>query len=66
MSSEATEMQIERYRKMTCEERITIGLEMTHRWLEGLKEQIRREHPNADDIEFKRLLRRRIEMAKET
>ena len=61
----ATEIQIERYRQMTGEERVTIGFEMTRRWLEELKEEIQRVHRDVGQEELKKLMRLRIEMTKE-
>ena len=65
MSPEAaTQMQIERYRQMTGEERLKIGCQLTDAWLDGLRQQIRLEFPNASPDEFNALLRERIERDK--
>jgi hypothetical protein len=66
MSPEAaTQMQIERYRQMTGEQRLRIGCQLTDAWLDGLRQQIRLGFPNASSDEFKALLRERIERDKE-
>jgi len=57
-------MQIERYRQMTCEERIKIALGLHALACEMARAGIRVQHPNADEAEVDRLLRRRIELAR--
>ena len=65
MSPEAaTEMQIERYRQMTCEERIKIALGLHDLACEMARSGIRAQYPDADDAEVNRLLRRRLELAR--
>ncbi len=65
MSPEAaTEMQIERYRQMTCEERIGIALRLHELSCEMARVGIRRQHPGASDEEVNRLLRQRLEWAR--
>ena len=60
----ATEMQIERYRLMTCEERINIALRLHDLACEMARAGIRVQHPDADEAEVNRLLRRRLELAR--
>jgi len=60
----ATEMQIERYRQMTCEERIKIALGLHELACEMARAGIRVQHPDADEAEVDRLLQRRIELAR--
>jgi hypothetical protein len=60
----ATEMQIERYRQMTCEERILIALRLHELACEMARAGIRVQHPDADEAEVNRLLRRRLELAR--
>jgi hypothetical protein len=60
----ATQMQIERYRQMTCEERINIALGLHELACEMARAGIRVQHPNADEAEVDRLLRRRLELAR--
>jgi len=60
----ATEMQIERYRQMTCEERLGIALRLHELSCEMARIGIRRQHPGASEEEVNRLLRKRIELAR--
>ncbi|MFA6563720.1 MAG: hypothetical protein WCV00_17585 [Verrucomicrobiia bacterium] len=60
----ASEMQIERYRRMTGEQRLAIALELHELSCEVAREGIRRQHPEADAAEIERLLRQRIELAR--
>jgi len=60
----ATEMQIERYRQMTCEDRIKIALGLHELACEMARAGIRVQHPDADEAEVDRLLQRRIELAR--
>ena len=57
-------MQIERYRQMTCEERIKIALGLHELACEMARAGIRVQHPDADEAEVDRLLQRRIELAR--
>ena len=56
--------QIERYRSMTGEQRLTIALELHELSCEIAREGIRRQYPQADAAEVERHLHRRIEMAR--
>jgi type II secretory pathway predicted ATPase ExeA len=60
----ATEMQIERYRQMTCEERLGIALRLHELSCEMARIGIRRQHPGASEEEVDRLLRTRLELAR--
>ena len=60
----ASEMQIERYRRMTGEQRLAVALELHELSCEIAREGIRRQHPEADAAEIERLLRQRIELAR--
>ena len=65
MSPEAaTEMQIERYRQMTCEERLGIAIRLHELSCELARIGIRRQHPGASEEEVDRLLRKRLELAR--
>jgi hypothetical protein len=61
---EALDKQIERYRQMTGEERLTIALDL-HRLACAVAEAgIRRQFPDADEAAVRRELRRRIELGR--
>ena len=65
MSPEAaTEMQIERYRQMTGEQRLSIALRLHELSCEMARVGIRRQHPQASEEEVNRLLRQRLELAR--
>lgn len=55
--------QIERYRRMTGEQRLTIALELHELSCNVAREGIRHQNPNADEVEVERLLRQRLELA---
>ena len=55
--------QIERYRRMTGEQRLAIALELHELSCNVSREGIRHQNPNADEAEVERLLRRRLELA---
>jgi len=57
-------MQIERYRQMTCEERLGIALRLHELSCEMARIGIRRQHPGASEEEVDRLLRTRLELAR--
>ena len=60
----ALEMQIERYRRMSGEERLGLALDL-HEFACGVaREGIRAQHPNADEEEVNRLLRERLRFAR--
>jgi hypothetical protein len=58
----ALAMQIERYRKMTGEERLQIALELHELACDVAREGIRRMLPEGDEAEIDRQLRRRLEL----
>lgn len=60
----ATQIQIERYRRMTGEERLGIALDLHELACEVAREGIRQQHPTADTAEVERLLRRRIALTR--
>ena len=65
MSPEAAlELQIGRYRQMTGEERLAIALRLHELSCNIARHGIRAQHPEADDAEVERLLRKRIELAR--
>jgi len=57
-------MQIERYRQMTCEERMGVALRLHELSCEMARMGIRRQNPGADEEEVNRLLRQRVELAR--
>lgn len=59
------EKQIERYRQMTGEQRLAVALELHELSCDIAREGIRRQNPGADPAEVERLLRRRLELARE-
>jgi hypothetical protein len=61
----ALEEQIARYRKMTGEQRLAIALNLHELSCDVAREGIRRQHPNADPAEVERLLRERLQLARE-
>jgi Rv0078B-related antitoxin len=56
--------QIERYRRMTGEQRLGISLELHELSCNVAREGIRRQNPNADEVEVERLLRQRLALAR--
>jgi hypothetical protein len=60
----ALEKQIERYRRMTGEQRLAIALELHEMSCDIAREGIRRQHPDANVAEVERLLRHRLELAR--
>jgi len=60
----ALEMQLARYREMTCEERVQIALRLHELACEMARLGIRRQHPNASAKEVEKLLRERLELAR--
>jgi len=56
--------QIERYRRMTGEERLAVALELHELSCAIAREGIRQAHPEANPAEVERLLRRRLELAR--
>lgn len=60
----ALDKQIERYRRMTGEERLSIALELHEMSCDIAREGIRHGHPGAGAAEVERLLRHRLELAR--
>jgi len=60
----ALQEQIERYRRMTGEQRLRIALELHELSCNVAREGIRHQNPNADAAEVERLLRHRLELAR--
>jgi hypothetical protein len=60
----ALDQQIDRYRNMSGEERLTIALSLHELACEVTREGIRHEHPALDETEVNRLLRERLELAR--
>jgi hypothetical protein len=61
----ALQEQIERYRRMTGEQRLTIALELHELSCNVAREGIRHQNPNADEAEVECMLRRRLELARQ-
>ena len=65
MSPEAaTEMQIERYRQMTGEERVKLSFDLFRLACDVARAGIRQQHPDADAAEVERLLKERLALAR--
>ena len=60
----ALQAQIECYRRMTGEERLRIALNLHELACEVAREGVRRQHPDADEVEIERRLRLRLELAR--
>jgi hypothetical protein len=60
----ATEMQIERYRRMTGEERVKLGFDLFRLACDVARAGIRHQHPGADEAEVERLLKERLALAR--
>lgn len=60
----ALQEQIERYRRMTGEQRVAIALKLHELSCDVAREGIRHQHPEADEAEVERLLRQRLELAR--
>jgi hypothetical protein len=60
----ALELQLDRYRGMTREERVGIALRLHELACEMARLGIRRQHPKATAAEVEELLRRRLELAR--
>ena len=63
-AASALQKQIDRYRQMTGEERLSIALDLHEMSCDIAREGIRHGHPGADAAEVERLLRRRLELAR--
>jgi hypothetical protein len=60
----ALDMQIERYRQMTGEQRLALALNLHELSCDVAREGIRRAHPEADAAEVERLLRHRLALVR--
>ena len=58
------ELQIERYRQMTGEQRLAIALRLHELACDVSREGIRQQHPGANAAEVEKLLQKRIELAR--
>ncbi|HVM50938.1 MAG TPA: hypothetical protein VMU04_23120 [Candidatus Acidoferrum sp.] len=61
----AWQKQIEAYRRMTGEQRLVIALELHELSCNVAREGIRHQHPRADEAEVERLLRQRLQLARQ-
>jgi hypothetical protein len=61
---QALSEQIERYRRMTGEERLAIALGLHELGCQVAREGIRRQHPDATPEQVEQHLRRRLELAR--
>ena len=61
----ALNLQIARYRKMTGEERLALALDLHELACEIARQGIRYRHPGASSEDVERLLRGRLELARE-
>ena len=61
---DALKLQIQRYREMTGEQRLAIALDLHELSCDVAREGIRAQHPDADEKEVERLLRRRLELVR--
>jgi hypothetical protein len=61
----ALDLQIERYRQMTGEQRLKIALDLHEMSCEIARAGIRRQHPEANEAEVEHFLRQRIELERE-
>jgi hypothetical protein len=59
----ALEFQLDRYRGMTREERVSIALRLHELACDMARLGIRRQHPKATPAEMEELLRQRLELA---
>jgi hypothetical protein len=60
----ALQEQIERYRRMTGEQRLAIALDLHELSCNVAREGIRHQNPEADEAEVERLLRQRLQLAR--
>jgi type II secretory pathway predicted ATPase ExeA len=60
----ALDLQIERYREMSGEQRLTIALDLHELSCEIARAGIRAQNAGADEKEVERLLRHRLELAR--
>jgi Rv0078B-related antitoxin len=61
----ALKEQIELYRRMTGEQRLAIALDLHELACNVAREGIRYQNPQADEVEVERLLRQRLELARQ-
>lgn len=61
----ALQEQIERYRRMTGEQRLAIALELHELSCNIAREGIRHQNPNADEAEVERLLHQRLQLTRQ-
>jgi Rv0078B-related antitoxin len=61
----ALQEQIERYRRMTGEQRLGIALDLHELSCNVAREGIRYQNPNADEAEVERRLRQRLRLARQ-
>jgi hypothetical protein len=62
---QALQEQIERYRRMTGEQRLKIALDLHELSCNVARAGIRHQNPDADEAEVERLLRLRLELARQ-
>lgn len=62
---EALQRQIQRYRQMTGEERLSIALRLHALSCELARQGVRRQFPHADEAEVERRLRHRLELSRQ-
>jgi len=62
--ADALNEQIERYRRMTGEQRLGIALQLHELSCNVAREGIRQQNPQANEAEVERLLRQRISLAR--
>ena len=60
----ALQLQIERYRHMTGEQRLALAMELHELACDLARAGIKRQHPEANEVEVNRLLRGRLELAR--
>jgi hypothetical protein len=60
----AIQQQIERYRRMTGEQRLAVALDLHELSCNVAREGIRRQNPQADAAEVERLLQQRLQLAR--
>lgn len=61
----ALQEQIERYRRMTGEQRLAVALGLHELSCNVAREGIRQQNPQADEAEVERLLRQRLQLARQ-
>jgi len=61
---DALDLQIERYRQMSGEQRLATALDLHELSCDIAREGIRSQHPDADEKDVERLLRRRLELVR--